>query len=301
MPRPRIVAVLVLLLPACGLLDGTNGDETDGEPASTGATSTPTGGGPIACVIASDCPSPAPCQQVDCEEDLCVYTPREDGEVVDDVHGDCHALVCDGDGEAAPQTDDSDLPVDGNDCTADLCAGGLPDNPGLPVGTACNGSQVCHADLSCQPCPVRETCSDTSPDEPNETQSQATKLPAVGDDEDAAYLCEVLGSPADVDWFTYTTVDTTLGAVEPAVNASPADPLVCMYFQCQAGGTNVVCPDGTVADAAPLGQQGCCGHGAFFPYVDCKGFNEDATVWLQVRHQTEDPPDCLNYQVGYAY
>lgn len=298
MPRPRIPAVLLaLLVPACSVPG--DGDTDSGDDSTEyGASSLPTGG--AGCLVADDCPPADPCQLLACEDGACVYTPREAGELVDDVAGDCASLVCDGDGAANSQSDPDDRPDDGVACTEDVCDGG-PQNLPLPPGSACDATFVCHADLTCQPCPERTGCADDSLAEPNETQGDAAALPTVRDDADPAYLCEALGSQGDVDWFVFTTIDTTLGEVAPAVDPTPGDPLVCMYLQCQAGGTNVGCPDGTAPAIAPLGQQGCCGHAPFSPTIDCNGFDEDATVWLQVRHDSESPPACLHYQLGYAY
>lgn len=300
MLRPRIpAALLVLLVPACNLLGMGDSDDTGGLTDDV-ATLVPTTG-TFTCDVDNDCPTPTPCELVACEDGLCVISPRPAGDVVDDVIGDCQNLVCDADGAATPQSEPGDVPDDGVACTDDLCEAGGPVNVPLPAGSACNDSFVCHDDLSCQPCPARDGCADTSPAEPNEAQSQATPLPQFLDDQDTAYLCETLGGADDVDWFTFTTIDTTLGAVAPAVDPTPADPLVCMYFQCQSGGTTVVCPEGTAEDDAPLGQQGCCGHGPFAPTIDCMGFKADATVWLQIRRDDPDPPACLPYQLGYVY
>lgn len=299
MSRPRIpAALLALLVSACSLVGA---DETGDTDVATGdeATSVPTGG-PPPCGQSTDCPPPDPCELVACDAGACVYTPRDEGDIVAGEPGDCMALVCDGDGAGAPQTDLDDVPDDGVACTDDVCDDG-PANLPLPAGSTCNGTMVCHADLTCHPCPATDGCADTSPAEPNETMPQAAHLPQVRDDADPAYLCEVLGSPGDVDWFTFTTVDTNLGTVDPSVDPSSSDLLVCIYFQCQTGGTNVACPDGTVDDDAPLGMQGCCGHGAFAPTIDCNGFDEDATVWLQIRHDADDPPACQNYQLAYTY
>lgn len=291
--------VLALALAACGLFDATSDATSTDTDVATGTT-TPTGG-PPPCITPDDCPAPAPCELVTCEDDACIYAPRPEGEVADDVPGDCRTLVCDGAGAGVSQVDDADPPDDANDCTDDVCDDGQPANPARPVGSPCEGAKVCHADLTCQPCPERTACGDESPHEPNETQSKAAALPLVRDDDDAAYLCETLGSPGDVDWFTFTAVDTALGAVAPALTGVPDDAQVCAYFQCSGSGTAVVCPEGTVEDDAPLGQQGCCGHGTFEPYIDCKGLSEDATVWMRVAHDSADPPQCLNYQLGYVY
>jgi hypothetical protein len=221
MLRPRILAaLLVLLAPACGLI-GAGDSDGDGENTDDNATLVPTTG-TRTCDGDDDCPAPAPCERVACDDGRCVTTPRPAGDVVDEELGDCQNLVCDGDGAATPQSEPADIPDDGVACTDDVCEPGGPVNIPRPAGSPCDAAFVCHDDLSCQPCPARDGCADTSPAEPNETQSQATTLAQLLDDQDPAYLCETLGAADDVDWFTFTAVDTTLGAVAPAVDPTPA-------------------------------------------------------------------------------
>jgi len=61
--------------------------------------------------------------------------------------GDCQVAQCDGNGGTKLAVDDTDVPVDGNDCTQDLCTSGVPSNPALPVGSACSqdGGELCDA------------------------------------------------------------------------------------------------------------------------------------------------------------
>lgn len=297
--RPRPLA-LVLALASCGSPAATSADEDTGDAASSPTSSVPTTGAPDTCNLADDCPAPRPCEQVACEDNLCVVSPRDADALVGDGPGDCLALQCDGKGGGTPVPDDGDVPDDGNDCTDDVCDDG-PKNLPLPAGTACNGAMVCHADQTCQPCPARDGCGDDSPAEPNETQPAAAARPTVTDAADPSFLCEVLGGPADVDWFVFDALDTAMGAVDPRV-AAPGDLDVCIYVQCKAGGTSLTCPEGMAAAVAPLGQQGCCGGGTIEPTIACNGFDADATVWLRVAHAAAgEPPDCLNYQLGYGY
>lgn len=67
--------------------------------------------------------------------------------------GDCRIRQCDGLGGTVNAIDNSDLPVDGNQCTNDICTAGAPMNPSLVAGspcaqsggTMCNGSGICVA------------------------------------------------------------------------------------------------------------------------------------------------------------
>lgn len=295
----RLGLALALLLPACGLLDGATGASTGVATDDTAATSVPTGGAPNHCVGVDDCPAGELCERVQCLDSACVYTLREAGEVDDDAPGDCQSYQCDGAGGFTPVDDPADLPDDGNSCTVDACSP-APAHTAMDPGSPCDGG-YCHADLSCQPCAERETCEDTT-SEPNQTQSNAFALPQISDDDGPAYSCEALG-PDDVDWFHRDAVDSVLGKVAPMLVVDPPGLAVCVYFQCKEAGTKVVCPEGSLADNAPLGQQGCCGHDTFMPYLDCKGLDEDAEVWLSVRRDPEaaDSPSCINYQLGFEF
>jgi hypothetical protein len=303
-PRLALAPALALaLVSACGMFAGA--DEETGSSGAGSSSGVPTGG-PVGCVVVGDCPAPALCEAAECADSLCTYTPRGAGERDDDAPGDCRRHVCDGVGGSELVDDAADVPDDGNSCTDDRCgAGGEPENVARAPGSACDGG-FCHADVTCQPCPERDTCVDDSAAEPNETQSKAHALPQLRDDAGLAYLCEALGGPGDVDWFTLDTLDVVLGDVAPAVITTPEGPRVCVYFQCKQGATSVVCPEEAVADNAPLGQQGCCGPGSFAPKIACDGAAADATLWLRVAHaptlpDDPPPPECLNYQLGYEY
>jgi hypothetical protein len=69
------------------------------------------------------------------------------------MSGDCHTIRCDGMGGALDDVDDTDLPVDQNDCTQDLCAKGLPSNPEVAAGTRCPKVQGgrCATGAKCAP------------------------------------------------------------------------------------------------------------------------------------------------------
>ncbi len=302
---------LALALPACGLLADPGDAETETETSAeaAGEQGLPTTGGPASgCILdAADCPSPALCEQVECLEQRCVYTPIAADAHDDDTPGDCRRHVCDGAGGSAPVADDTDLPDDANACTLDQCTALGPENLPREPGSACDDGGYCHADLHCRDCPERDTCVDDSAAEPNESQSAARQRPKITDADDPDHACEALGSPGDVDWFRLEAVDLAIGKVAPTFTLSPPELQLCVYFQCKQGGTTVTCPEGSVAANAPLGQLGCCGVTAIAPQIDCKDFNEDATLWLAVRHdpggsgEPPEPPACLAYQLDYAY
>ena len=59
--------------------------------------------------------------------------------------GSCQQAVCDN-GACGFASDDSNLPIDGNQCTQDLCTGGVPSNPPELVSTSCNQTGGTHCD-----------------------------------------------------------------------------------------------------------------------------------------------------------
>ena len=67
------------------------------------------------------------------------------------ITGDCQVSICDGFCKTISVPDDSDLPDDGNQCTTDLCAGGVPTHGFEPPGTVCaqNGGSMCDGNGNC--------------------------------------------------------------------------------------------------------------------------------------------------------
>jgi alpha-tubulin suppressor-like RCC1 family protein len=67
--------------------------------------------------------------------------------------GDCKVQVCDGQGKAIPQDDDGDVKDDGNDCTTDICSGGVSSSVAGLAGVPCDqGSKVCNDKGACVEC-----------------------------------------------------------------------------------------------------------------------------------------------------
>ncbi|MFP6687605.1 MAG: hypothetical protein VB934_22995 [Polyangiaceae bacterium] len=58
--------------------------------------------------------------------------------------GNCQQPACAGNNTCTKSDDNGDLPIDNNECTNDVCTAGVPSNPSLAEGAACNmNSQVC--------------------------------------------------------------------------------------------------------------------------------------------------------------
>lgn len=115
-------------------------------------------GGSGGCTSVADCPTPAnSCEVALCLGGQCGTTAVTAGTPADDsaqTAGDCQLLVCDGLGDAEPQDDDTDVPVDGSECTDDVCASGTPSNPLLDSGDPCGsgGALQCDGTGSCVGC-----------------------------------------------------------------------------------------------------------------------------------------------------
>lgn len=112
------------------------------------------------CSSAEDCDDDEVCtiDSCDASTSLCVHTPLPDQEQLGaELDGDCANLFCIG-GATVRDVNDSDLPVDDNPCTDDVCNDGTPSNPFLPEGTSCGGNLVCNAVGVCTGCLIPSDC-----------------------------------------------------------------------------------------------------------------------------------------------
>jgi hypothetical protein len=145
----------------------TNEAEPDDTPCTDGALDGVCQDGQ--CVRAAECRSPADCVDLppddDCQERTCEggecgldFTPDgEPASAVRQTAGDCQIVVCDGNGGTTMIPDDTDVPVDGLDCTDDVCTAGVPSNPSVAAGSLCAGG-VCDDAGTCVGCLVPEDC-----------------------------------------------------------------------------------------------------------------------------------------------
>jgi hypothetical protein len=116
----------------------------------------------VQCNAPAQCPgSDTECQSRTCNSNACGTSFQPNGHVVaTQTTGDCKENQCDGAGATVSANKDADLPVDGNQCTDDVCTSGAPTNPNLPAGTTCsqNGGTTCDASGSC----VAAACNDNT-------------------------------------------------------------------------------------------------------------------------------------------
>ncbi len=114
----------------------------------------------VACLSASTCPgTDTECHTRTCVNGACGISNTTGGTLtVAQVAGDCKTSECDGAGATFTVPDVTDLPVDNNPCTADLCNGATPSNPNITAGTNCGGTSVCDGAGVCVGCLTAATC-----------------------------------------------------------------------------------------------------------------------------------------------
>ncbi len=155
-----------------------------------------------------------------------MVNPVPNGTVLTDpTAGDCKRSQCDGTGNVAVVVDDTDVPIDGNQCTQDVCTSGTPSNPPEPADTACNqnsGSR-CNGIAGASVCVQCNT---------------ASQCPGGPDTECHARACSAAGM--------CSVVNTTAGTV---VSGQPLGD--CQRKQCDNTG-NIV----TVADPTDVQDDG---------------------------------------------
>ena len=108
------------------------------------------------CSVGADCPgADTECQTSTCAQGVCGVANAPAGTVLAAQNaGDCATRVCDGNGGVTTVADNGDVIDDGNQCTDDVCNGGVPAHPFKPAGTACsqNGGAVCDGAGACVAC-----------------------------------------------------------------------------------------------------------------------------------------------------
>jgi hypothetical protein len=229
-----------------------------------------TGGSPE-CAAATDCPDPGnECLTAACTAaGKCVPDKVAAGTPVSaQATGDCQQVVCDGDGATKSEADDSDLPVDGKECTGDTCSSGVPSNPALaldaPCGAAgalyCDGAGACVGCTADAECGAPTTCATprctkgvcgvdfVAPGTPVAQQTtgdcQEVQCDGVGGTKSVALLTDV------VDDGNACTTDLCVGGAPTHPNAPSGTPCTSGGLRCDGAGACVACITG--ADCASL-------------------------------------------------
>jgi hypothetical protein len=239
------------------------------------------------CTVPSDCGADDFCKTRTCVNNTCGINPTADGTPLpQQTAGDCKVAQCDGAGNSEVIADDNDKPVDGLECTNDVCTNGAPSNPPKSVGTACNGgSDVCTANGQCvdcnspADCPATPnactfaTCNGNSCGTSNSPSGTVCGTPScTGGTQQAAALCN--GS----------------GTCQPGASASCA-PYVCGATACTTSCVNNTgCSSGNTCDT---GIARCSAAGA----PKCTEYcNTIAANCTQANGNPMYPgtPNCLN-------
>ncbi|RZJ02350.1 MAG: hypothetical protein EOP39_22730, partial [Rubrivivax sp.] len=168
----------------------------------------------VECLVASTCPgTDTECRARTCTSGTCGLSNASAGTPVSSqTAGDCQQNSCDGNGNTITQSDNTDLPVDGNACTSDVCTAGVPSNPLIPAGTTCGTAQVCSAGGECVGCVTANDC----PGLDNSCQTRTCTAGTCG--------------------FTYEAVGTAVGA------QTPGD---CKKVACDGAGNTTTQSDNT--------------------------------------------------------
>lgn len=194
---------------------------------------------------------------------------------------------------------DDDTVANGDCCSASctLIAGACDD------GDACTTGGQCNAGV-CSGVPAVDVY------ESNDSIATSRFLGTVSDASDYphATLTPTLHPGGDVDWFNFRNVDDS-GVQAPRADLSgiPAgrDYDLCMYFDCDGGGTaNVECTNGTAAQSG--GRNGCCSRNrgsasesAYFT-VDCSGTTDDSGDVFLVVEKFAGAATCAPYSLSFG-
>lgn len=131
-------------------------DWTNSPSGTSCATGTCDGNGACTeCTVVANCPgTDTECRTRTCVDGVCGFSYAAVGTLVgSQTAGDCQRLECDGSGGIISVDDNTDVFVDGLQCTNDVCVGGVPSNPPVIAGTPCNqgGGTVCNGAGVCTP------------------------------------------------------------------------------------------------------------------------------------------------------
>lgn len=142
-----------------GSVAGTGG-ATSSDGGASASSAGGGGGSGVACAADADCPgADTECQTRRCKSGHCAFDYAPLGTMTKTQAAmDCKVSECDGSGMEITVADDTDLPIDNNPCTDDLCTAGIPSNPALPPHASCGAGLVCDGFGDCLSCLVAADC-----------------------------------------------------------------------------------------------------------------------------------------------
>jgi hypothetical protein len=204
----------------------------------------------VGCVAASDCPgADTSCAQRTCSAGgVCGVNLQPAGTwLTDPTPHDCKGVQCDGKGNLAVVSDDTDLPVDGNPCTTDECSGGTPAHHPVGAGTGCGGAMVCDGANRCVQCVSTANCPGTDTECHTRTcidgqcgvsnSSAGTVTTAQTPGDCKRHQCDGQGGVTDVADNADVPVDGVACTLDVCTGTTPSNPPAPSGTGC--GGTSV--------------------------------------------------------------
>ena len=265
----RFVLVGVVLVAAigaavsCTLNVAGRGDPFEQGTGGTGGTG---GGDGIPCSSDASCEDDTPCANWKCSTTgFCEVSFAADGTpIAGSIVGDCREIVCGPGGTEILRDDDDDIFDDGNDCTEDLCADGVPQHPPVDDGDACGvaGEGLYCSGGVCVGCEMADQCSANPCQDPTCTQGTCGTTPkAAGTEVDDASpldclheVCNGAGTtmvdadpdddPDDMNACTADSCDGPAPSYEAVVNGSMCPTGFCYQGACSQCGIDTNCPVG---------------------------------------------------------
>ncbi len=205
----------------------------------------------VACLSASTCPgTDTECHTRTCINGACGVSNTAAGTVtVAQTARDCKRIECTGTGTTFTVPDVTDVPVDGNACTSDVCNGDTPANPPIMAGTSCGGTSVCDGAGACVGCLTAATCPGTDTECHTRTcganhacgisNAAAGKLLAIQTTGDCRKSqCDGAGNAQTVNDDTDLPIDGNVCTKDVCTSGAPSNPLQPVGTTC---GTNLMC------------------------------------------------------------
>lgn len=201
-----------------------------------------------------------------------------------------------------PSTDDSTT-IDPDSTGADVTTQSevsTGDCPAGEEGCACDVGSTCAGELVCQEgvCRQAPVCNE-SEGEPNDDEDSAVQLAEAFCGADPMATAGGLDG-GESDWFTYHAQDVPACFERPSVIVTAdVDLAVCIFAECDMGGTTVTCSDGADASDSPGGRRGCCDQNTVgIGDMNCGLNGLNATVFVRV---TSVEPACVVYGLAWEY